>query len=160
MKGRIACSILLFIAISLGSVRDASTVTRGSDSVAASMRKLADDIFAAYQRRDTVALKMFYARQPDALFFWERKMTYSWEQLDATIDALVKAAARLELTTTDFRSGGSGDTGWFAATFHIERVTPDGKQSASDGRWTVVAERRDGHWLIVHEHTSFPLPKT
>jgi ketosteroid isomerase-like protein len=160
MKRRIACSILLFIAISLGSVRDASTVTRGSDSVAASMRKLADDIFAAYQRRDTVALKKFYARQPDALFFWERKMTYSWEQLDATIDALVKAAARLELTTTDFRSGGSGDTGWFAATFHIERVTPDGKQSASDGRWTVVAERRDGHWLIVHEHTSFPLPRT
>ncbi|HKA21722.1 MAG TPA: nuclear transport factor 2 family protein [Blastocatellia bacterium] len=160
MNRRIASTILLFIAISIWSVRDAATVTGGVDSVATSMRKLADDIFTAYQKRDTVALKKFYAKQPDALFFWERKMTYSWEELDATIDALVKAAAKLELTTTDFRSGGSGDTGWFAATFHIERVTPDRKQSASDGRWTVIAEKRDGRWLIVHEHTSFPLPKT
>src|SRR6476660_2848231 len=118
------------------------------------------EIFDAYQTRDTAALKGYYARQPDALFFWERKMTYSWQQLESTIDALVTAAAKLELTTGEFRSGGSGDTGWFAATFHINRITPEGKESSSDGRWTVIAEKRAGRWLIVHEHTSFPLPKT
>lgn len=159
MKTRIVYSIVLLIAIGAWHSSKAPALADRSESVAESMRKLSKEIFAAYERRDTAALKSFYARQPEALFFWERKMTYSWEQLDSTIDALVSAAAKLELTTGEFRSGGSGDTGWFAATFHIERTTPDGKQSSSDGRWTVIAEKRDGRWLIVHEHTSFPLPK-
>jgi ketosteroid isomerase-like protein len=129
------------------------------DSVTASMQKLSRDIMHAYEGRDTAALKSFYAKQEGALFFWERKMTYSWEQIDATMDALVSHAVKLKLTTGEFRCGGSGATGWFATAFHIDRVTPEGKEFASDGRWTVIAEKIDGRWLIVHEHTSFPLPK-
>lgn len=159
MKNRIAYSIALLIAIGAWHSNKAPALADRSESVAESMRKLSKKIFAAYERRDTAALKSFYAKQPEALFFWERKMKYSWEQLDSTIDALVSAAAKLELTTGEFRSGGSGDTGWFAATFHIERVMPEGKQSSSDGRWTVIAQKQGGRWLIVHEHTSFPLPK-
>ena len=159
MKNQIACSIVLLIAIGAWHSNKTAALADKSEAVAESMRKLSKEIFAAYERRDTAALKSFYAKQPDALFFWEREMKYSWEQLDSTIDALVSAAVKLELNTSEFRSGGSGDTGWFAATFHIERVTPEGKQSSSDGRWTVIAEKRDGRWLIVHEHTSFPLPK-
>ena len=160
MKNKIAYSILLLIVIGAWHSNQTPALADRSESVGESMRKLSTEIFDAYQRRDTSALKGYYAKQPDALFFWERKMTYSWQQLDSTIDALVTAAAKLELTTGEFRSGGSGDTGWFAATFHIDRITPEGKQSSSDGRWTVIAEKRSGRWLIVHEHTSFPLPKT
>jgi ketosteroid isomerase-like protein len=121
------------------------------------MRQLSLSILAAYERRDTAALKSFYAKQPDALFFWERKMQYSWEQISSTMDDLVRFVAKIKLTTGEFRAGGSGDTGWFAATFHADRVTPDGKEFSSDGRWTVVARRINGRWLIVHEHTSFPM---
>ncbi len=128
-------------------------------SIAQSMQKLSKELFAAYERRDTTALKSYYAKQPDALYFWERKMTYTWSELDHTMDALVSSAAQLKLTIGEFRSGGSDNSGWFAATFHIERVTPEGQKSSSDGRWTVVAEKIGGRWLIVHEHTSYPLPK-
>jgi ketosteroid isomerase-like protein len=123
------------------------------------MRRFSREIIAAYERRDTTALKSFYAKHPGALFFWERKMSYSWDEIDNTMNALVTAVAKLRLTISEFRSGGSGNNGWFAATFHVERVTPEGKQFSSDGRWTVIAERVNGRWLIVHEHTSFPLPK-
>lgn len=159
MKSKIACSIVLMVVIGAWHSNKTPVLADPTEPVDESMRKLSKEIFAAYERRDTAALKNLYAKQPEALFFWERKMTYTWQQLDSTIDALVSAAAKLELKTGDFRSGGSGDTGWFAATFHIDRVTPEGKQSSSDGRWTVVAEKRAGRWLIVHEHTSFPLPK-
>jgi ketosteroid isomerase-like protein len=137
----------------------AGRVSSEKGSVAESMRLLSQEMMAAYERRDTQALKALYEKQDGALFFWERKMSYSWDQLDSTMDNLVSAAAKLKVTTNDFRSGGSGGTGWFAATFHIERVTPEGKESSSDGRWTVIAEKKNGRWLIVHEHTSFPLPK-
>jgi ketosteroid isomerase-like protein len=133
-----------------------SNISAQQESVAQSMRNFSQEIISAYEQRDTKRLKGFYAKQPDALFFWERKMSYSWDQIDHTMDALVSAVAKLKLSTREFRSGGSGNNGWFAATFHVERVTPDGKEFSSDGRWTVVAEKVNGRWLIVHEHTSFP----
>ncbi len=128
-----------------------------AESVAEAMRDFSREIIAAYERRDTKTLKNFYAQQPGALFFWERKLTYSWSEIDRTMDALVQAVASLKLSTGEFRSGGSGNNGWFAATFRADRVTPDGKKFSTEGRWTVIAERLDGRWLIVHEHTSFPL---
>jgi ketosteroid isomerase-like protein len=150
--------VLLMVMGSCQMSADPTPVSQG-DSVAESMRQFANEIMAAYERRDTAALKNLYAKQPDALFFWERQMKYSWPQIDRTIDALASQVAKIKLTTTDFRAGGSGQAGWFAATFHAERVTPEGKEISSDGRWTVVAEKIEGRWQIVHEHTSFPLPE-
>jgi ketosteroid isomerase-like protein len=156
---RIACGIVVFTAISLSHPSETPALPGGKDSVSEGMHRFSREIIAAYERRDTAALKSFYAKQPGALFFWERKMSYSWDEIDSTMNALVTAVAKITLTTREFRSGGSGNNGWFAATFHVERVTPEGRQFSSDGRWTVIAERVNGRWLIVHEHTSFPLPK-
>jgi ketosteroid isomerase-like protein len=155
----IVCAAGLLIAMSAGHADKGSMIAGRSRSVAERMRQLSQEIMACYERRDTAALKGFYAKQPDALFFWERRMTYSWDQLDSTIDDLARAVAEMNVTTTEFRSGGSGNTGWFAAQFHVDRVTPAGKHLSSDGRWTVIAEKINGRWLIVHEHTSFPLPE-
>lgn len=147
---------LLFAALLVASPAFAS---RRKESVASSMKQLSARIIEAYEAKDVDRLKSYYAKQPDALYFWERKMSYTWDSISQTMDALTDAAARISLRLTDFRSGGAGRIGWFAATFHIERIAKDGKKSESDGRWTIVAERSGKRWLIVHEHTSFPLPK-
>ena len=154
---RISCAITFLMLIGGWDARRTPASVGKVETVEESMRELSKSILAAYERRDTAALKSFYAKQPGALFFWERKMQYSWEQINSTMDELVRFVAKMKLTTSEFRAGGSGDTGWFAATFHADRVTPDGKQFSSDGRWTVVAQKIDGRWLIVHEHTSFPI---
>lgn len=156
---RIACGIVLLTAVVVCHPSKTTALTAKKEPVTESMRRFSREIIAAYERRDVTALKSFYAKQPDAIFFWERKMSYSWDQIDSTMDVLVNAVAKMTLTTREFRSGGSGNNGWFAATFHVERVTPEGKQFSSDGRWTVIAEKVNGRWLIVHEHTSFPLPQ-
>ena len=154
---RIGYAVALLILIgALDSIRAPAFVAR-AETVEESMRELSREILAAYEKRDTAALKSFYAKQPGALFFWERKMQYSWDEISSTMDELVRFVAKMKLTTSEFRAGGSGDTGWFAATFHADRVTPEGKQFSSDGRWTVVTQKINGRWLIVHEHTSFPL---
>jgi ketosteroid isomerase-like protein len=152
---RSGCALFLLLAL----LAPRPEIAARGTTVAESMRAFSKEIIDAYEKRDTETLKGFYAKQEGALFFWERKMTYSWDQLDSTVENLIGAAAELKLRIGDFRSGGSGDTGWFAATFHIDRATAEGKTSSSDGRWTVIAEKRNGRWLIVHEHTSFPLPK-
>ncbi len=154
---RISCAVAFVMLIGGWDAGRVPASVGNAESVEESMRDLSKAILAAYERRDTATLKSFYAKQPGALFFWERKMQYSWEQINSTMDELVRFVAKMKLTTGEFRAGGSGDAGWFAATFHADRVTPDGKQFSSDGRWTVVAQRINGRWLIVHEHTSFPM---
>ena len=156
---RIACSFIWLAVIGVGPASETGASVGKTESVAESMRRLSGEIISAYERRDAAALKGFYARQLKALFFWERRMSYSWEKIEQTMDELVRLIAKIKLTTGEFRSGGSGNTGWFATTFHAERVTPEGQTITSDGRWTVVAEKINGRWLIVHEHTSFPLPE-
>lgn len=147
------------LTVVIGAAGGRKSAEAQSESVAESMRRLSVEMMDAYERRDPAALRGFYAKQPGALFFWERRMSYTWDEIDQTMGAIVGAVTKLKLTMSEFRSGGAGQTGWFAALFHIERTTADGRQSASDGRWTVVAEKINGRWQIVHEHTSFPLPK-
>src|SRR5262249_54299457 len=139
MRYKTAAALILIVLFGAASPEGAK-----EEPVAESMRKLAAEIFGACEKRNRWGIRSFYKKRSGALFFWERKMTYSWEQLDGTIDALIGAASKLRLTTSEFRSGGSGSTGWFAAIFHIDRVTPEGKESSSDGRWTVIAQKRDG----------------
>src|SRR5205085_4070176 len=43
------------------------------------------------------------------------------------------------------------------STVHAELSTKDGGRHVVDARWTVLWEKRNGEWLIVHEHLSAPM---
>ena len=58
----------------------------------------------------------------------------------------------------DLRVVRHGDVAWTTLTFHLSAVLKDGGGLVLDGRHTAIWERRDGRWLIVHEHLSVPLP--
>jgi len=50
-----------------------------------------------------------------------------------------------------------GDVAWSTATLKEEATLKNGKREMANMRWTVVWQKQDGKWLIVHEHTSEPL---
>jgi ketosteroid isomerase-like protein/N-acetylneuraminic acid mutarotase len=133
-------------------------VTNG-ESVSQSMRTFARQVLDAYEHLDAAAIKSHYAKEPDAVFFWERAMSYGWNDVNRTIDAFVKHVAKVTMTASDIRAGGAGNTGWLAARFHVEREGYNGVKMTTDGRWTMVAEKRKGRWVIIHEHASFPVPE-
>src|SRR5262245_36060239 len=122
----------------------------GDPVIQGAMRALCDDLFAAHQRLDPEAINRLYAHQPDGIYFWERALVYDLPQVKKTVDALATSVAALTLTRGEFRAGGSGTMGWFAVTFHADRVLPDGRHFELDGRLTTVASHVDGRWLIVH----------
>ena len=43
-------------------------------------------------------------------------------------------------------------------TFHLSAKPKAGGDMEIDCRHTAIWEKRDGKWLIVHEHVSAPLP--
>jgi len=45
---------------------------------------------------------------------------------------------------------------WAVATLKEEAVTATDKHELGTFRWTVIFQKQDGKWLIVHEHTSIP----
>ena len=46
------------------------------------------------------------------------------------------------------------DAAVLSATYRIPHRTPEGRGHIIPGAWTMVFERRDGRWVIVHEHLS------
>lgn len=133
--------------------------TTSDPAVQDAMRALCDELLAAYERLDPEAIKQLYAKLPEGIHFWERAMAYDYPQVAKTIDALATSVAALKLTPGEFRAGGSGNTGWFATTFHADRTLPDGRAFELDARFTMITEKIDGRWLIVHDHASIPLPE-
>ncbi len=48
------------------------------------------------------------------------------------------------------------DLCWSAATVNMDFHLKDGKEVKGIYRWTVIFEKQNGKWLIVHEHMSRP----
>jgi len=51
-----------------------------------------------------------------------------------------------------------GDVAWCTLTYHLSLSTKTGEGGEYDLRHTIIWEKREGQWLIVHEHASVPLP--
>lgn len=124
------------------------------------VRALFEAFNAAWERRDPAFIDAYYAHDPDGVFFFERRQLLGWPKVDSLYQAMFASAAR-----GDVRSGfdvldvrARGDVAWVAANFRLEVVEPAGDTTVDEGRQTVVFERRDGRWVVVHRHTSFQAP--
>ncbi len=96
MITRIMSGVVLLVAINAWNTWNAQALGNREVKTPERMRRFSGEIIAAYERRDTKTLKSFYAQQPGALFFWERKMSYSWQQIDHTYRLISKRGCSVE----------------------------------------------------------------
>ncbi|MGD8320455.1 MAG: nuclear transport factor 2 family protein [Gemmatimonadota bacterium] len=124
------------------------------------IRALFDAFNAAWERRDSAFIRRYYAHDTSGVFFFERRQLEGWPQVDTLYDNMFASAARGQVHSLydvlDVRA--RGDVGWLAADFRLEVVEPSGETTVDEGRQSVVFERRDGRWVVVHRHTSFQAP--
>jgi ketosteroid isomerase-like protein len=50
----------------------------------------------------------------------------------------------------------AGNYAWGTATVHTEYVYKNGSHQVMEERWTLIWVRKNGNWLVVHEHFSAP----
>jgi ketosteroid isomerase-like protein len=100
-----------------------------------------------------------YYAQGDRLFFDIAPVKYSnWAEYQKGVTELLKGYKSLKLTLSDdAQLHREGDLLWAAGTLKEDAVAPGGKHELATMRWTVIFQKMDGKWLIVHEHTSEPL---
>ena len=126
----------------------------------AEVRALFEAFSAAWERRDHAFVDRFYAHDSGGVFFFERRQLRGWPRVDSLYRTMFASAARgqvrsrFEVLGVDAR----GDVAWLAASFRLEVVEPAGDTTVDEGRQSLVFERRDGRWVVVHRHTSFQAP--
>jgi len=148
----LASAVAPFQGIAAQSAEDLRSATE--------IRTLFDQFNAAWERRDPAFIRRYYAHDTAGVFFFERRQLKGWPQVDTLYGNMFASAARGQVHSLydvlDVRA--RGNVGWLAANFRLEVVEPSGETTVDEGRQSVVFERRDGRWVVVHRHTSFQAP--
>jgi ketosteroid isomerase-like protein len=101
-----------------------------------------------------------YAKDADAVFFDVAPLKYNgWEEYKEGVKKVFADAASASFVPNDdLKVTRRGTIAWTSNTFRGTINQKDGKTVQLAGRHTAVWEKRGGHWIIVHEHVSAPLP--
>ena len=127
---------------------------------AGEIRALFEQFNAAWERRDPAFINRYYAHDTGGVFFFERRQLKGWPRVDTLYRNMFASAARGQVRSLYdvLDVGARGDLGWLAANFRLEVIEASGDTTVDEGRQSMVFERRDGEWVVVHRHTSFQAP--
>jgi ketosteroid isomerase-like protein len=119
-------------------------------------------IMHAWDNLDPSAAAPYYAKEPDLVFYDDSPLKYTgW-------DAYARGVRKEFADYTSFATTLADDVAvhrvgnafaWGTATWRANAVKRNGSTEVVLGRWTVLFEKRDANWLIVHEHVSVPTPE-
>jgi len=100
----------------------------------------------------------FYASGPHTFFDIAPVKYDSWDEYEKGVRNVLAGFTSARCTVNDDAQIHSlGDTAWATATINADMTEKSGKRNLSTMRWTVIFQKQDGKWLIVHEHVSEPL---
>jgi ketosteroid isomerase-like protein len=125
------------------------------------LRSLMPRIMHAWDDLNPAAAARYYAKDPNLVFYDDAPLKYvGWEAYARGVKKEFAGYKSFATTLNDdidvHRLGGT--FAWGTATWRANGVKRDDSTEIVDGRWTVCFEKRDGKWLIVHEHVSVPTP--
>lgn len=116
-----------------------------------------EKLLAGWSSGDPAIMSQYYA-QGDYAFFDIAPLKYNnWAEYQKGVTDLLKGYKSLKLTLNDdAKIYPQGDLVWATATVKDDAVTNTGKHEMATLRWSLIFQKQDGKWLIVHEHMSEP----
>jgi ketosteroid isomerase-like protein len=158
-KRSLVSSICLVVigVCSLSLVGDAQSAKSSTRTGPIPDRAYLQKIWDAWATLDPAQQAQFHAQGPNT-FYDESPLKYnSWAEFQAGVTKILGTIKSGTFTVNeDAQLHPAGNYVWGTATVKEDLVMQDGKRDMATLRWTVVFERQDGKWLIVHEHISAP----
>lgn len=120
-------------------------------------RRLMQEIMDAWSTLNPRSAAKYYDQSPENVFFDDAGglQFVGWQAYEA---GLRKVMASMKQATwkvnNDAVVHAEGKYAWGTATVHAEYVAKDNSRQILDERWTLIWTKRDGEWLVVHEHFS------
>jgi len=121
-------------------------------------KALMQKIWDGWATLDPANVAQFYA-PGDHTFFDITPLKYnSWDEYQkGVVGVLAGYKAAIFTVNDDAQIHNAGQVIWGTATIKSDMTEKSGKRDMGAFRWTVIWQKEDGKWLIVHEHISAPL---
>ena len=150
--------LLVLSLITLAQSKD-STMKKMATPGPVPDKALLQKVLDGWSTMDPADAAKFYAHAP-GIFFDITPLKYSsWDEYESGVRKLLVNYQSLKLRANDDAVGYvHGDFAWATATVIEDAVSKAGKHEMATLRWTVIWEKQAGKWLIVHDHTSEPMP--
>jgi ketosteroid isomerase-like protein len=153
---RILALVLVFAVMLSG----AALAGKADPQTEKEIKDFLDRYSKAYEKKDVEAIMVLIAPDSDVAF------VDSDSERPVQGPALIKSAYEREFAQVKSASikfpwvavGSKGDVAWITAQCQAEVDTGEGKMTVP-AHWTAVLEKRDGKWLLVQSHLSFPFPE-
>jgi ketosteroid isomerase-like protein len=148
-------SVLLLVGIcGWTQTKKASTKATGSGPDKAHLQEIWD----GWSTLDVSKVAEYYS--PGAHTFFDiAPLKYgSWEEYQkGVVNVLADFKTAKFTVNDDAEIHPAGQYTWATATVKEDATMKSGKREMANFRWTVVFEKQDGNWLVVHEHVSEPM---
>jgi len=121
-------------------------------------RVMLQTVLDGWSTLDPADAAKFYAHGPGTFFDVAPLKYSSWEEYEAGVRKVLVDYQSIKFTLNDDAAVHvHGDVAWATSTIKKDAVLKGGKREMATLRWTAIWEKRDGKWVIVHDHTSEPL---
>jgi len=118
------------------------------------MQKLLD----GWSTLDPANVAAHYPQGPHTYFDIAPLKYNNWDEYSAGVKKLGDSYQNFRMTLNDDAAVHQhGDLVWATATIKEDATLKSGKREMATFRWTIIWEKQDDKWLVVHEHTSEPM---
>ena len=145
-------TLTAFLLVAITAACTSTGSQRADDAARREIQEASEQWVAAYNSRDPARLSAAYA--PDAVF-WGTTMK-SIAATPAGIAEYFKNAAKspdARVAIGEHHVRVYDNVAFNAGHYTFSNVR-DGKPTSTPARFTFVFERRDGRWVMVHQHSS------
>lgn len=147
----LAACLLLALSVQLG-------VAKSKPEPAMPDRALLQKIWDGWATLNPANVAQFYASGPNTFFDVAPLKYDSWEAYQqGSKEGLTDFKAATFTVNDDAKIYSAGAYAWGTATVKYDMTHQSGKREMGNMRWTVVWQKQDSNWLIVHEHVSIPM---
>ena len=117
------------------------------------------DIWNGWASLETANVSRFYDKNANDTFFDVTPLKYKgWSEYESGVKKVLSQWQTMKATVNDDAEvHANGDLYWGTATVHLDITPKQGNSMTLDVRWTVLWQKQEKQWLIVHEHVSAPL---
>ncbi len=153
---RKALPVMLFL-VSVMTVAGAATFALADAKTEQEVKDFLTQYEAAYEKKDVSALMTMIASGADVVFFEadEKGRYVGADQIKAAYENSLKQVKSIKGEYKWTSVGSKGEVAWFA-TEVLFKVDIGDEKFTQTGRWTGVLEKKDGKWLLLQSHFSFP----
>ena len=148
----------LFVCVCMLAVIGQAAAQKPEGRATAPDKAYCQKIWDGWSTLDPSNVAKFYASGAHTFFDIAPLKYASWDEYEKGVRKELADYKSAKFSVNDDAAiHPAGSYVWGTATVKFEMTHKNGKVESGDMRWTVVFQKQNGKWLVVHEHVSVPM---